>query len=213
MKKKWIFLLLAIWLLAGCGTQAQPLTEAEIAKANQAFAFLEEVTENGETKTQVSRISCFFTSFYAEPSELDLAEFLRYCPVGTILEDRDQEEYLAVLAALDIDPEPFPMPGDYIVPVHRYRKADVSALLEAYAGITAEDLPHTEGILYLEVYDAYYNFTSDFGPGMFTCTGGERQGDTLRFWSEPVDGVRKVLTVKKADGAYRILSFLEENMP
>ena len=211
MKRKLAALLLTLLLLAGCAGEKRALTEAEIARANEAFFFMKEVVENGTATQELNEVSCFFTSYYSRPSEIDLEEFLRYCPVGTILEEEDVEEYRAVLTALEIDPEKFPLPRDYIVPVHRYRKADVSALLEAYTGITADDLNNTAGILYLEAYDAYYNFTSDFGPGVFECVGGEQQGDTIRFWSEAdADGTRKVLTLREADGVYLIQKFEKE---
>ena len=44
--------------------------------------------------------------------------------------------------------------------------------LERYAGITAAELADTSGVPYLEEYDAWYTFTSDFGPGKFLCAGG-----------------------------------------
>ena len=40
-------------------------------------------------------------------------------------------------------------------------------------------------MLYLPGYDAFYNFTSDFGPGSFQATKGARDGDTLLLWAEP----------------------------
>lgn len=209
MRKRMVCLLMAmsLFLLAGCGKKEDSLlTEEEIARANEAFQNWEEV----DGVIHSTQISCFFTSFYEEPSQIDLWEFLQYCPIDTELEDSDAEEFHAVLAAVELDPEKFPLPSDYVTPVHRYRKADVSALLKKHAGITVDDLTGTEQRLYLEEYDAFYNFTSDFGPGYFECVGGERSGDAIRFWSAESGGMRKVLTVKERDGEYFIWSFLEE---
>ena len=66
-------------------------------------------------------------------------------------------------------------------------------------------------MLYLEEYDAYYNFTSDFGPGIFVCVGGEKAGDIIRLWSAPKDndGSRDVLTIREADGGYFIQAYQE----
>lgn len=211
MKKLWLLLLTCL-LMTGCAREQDgPLTEQEIARANEAFHWMREVEEDGDTVVRVSEVSCFFTRLYEKPSQIGLEELLRYCPLGTDLGEEDGEEYRAVLTALEIQWEPFPLPGDYVVPVHRYRRADVSAMLREYAGITAEDLTDTEGILYLEAYDAYYNITSDFAPGFFECTGGERKGDTIRFWSEEdAAGIRRVLTVRKQGEGYKIYAFTEE---
>lgn len=214
MRKLVVFLLVCV-MLTGCTVQekAVPLTREEIEEVNAAFEVLIEVPQEGqaEPKLQVNPITCFFTSFYAEPAKLDLGEFLLYCPVGSILEDGDAEEYRKVLEAVQIDPDQFPLPSDYIVPVHRYRKADVSALLKKYAGITVEDLASLEGTVYLEEYESFYNFTSDFGPGVFICAGGEKTGTTVRLWSgEQEDGTRKILTLQEQDGKYIIASFEQE---
>ncbi len=53
-----------------------------------------------------------------------------------------------------------------------------------------------------------YTFTSDFGPGSFTCTGGEVKGDTVRLWSEASgEGGRNLLTLEREDGNWYIRSF------
>lgn len=213
MRKLAAFLLVCV-ILTGCVSQKEvtPLTREEVARVNEAFECLIEVQKGQEEPTlQVNPISCFFTSFYADPSQLDLGEFLMYCPVGTTLEDGDVEEYREVLKAVKINPNDFPLPSDYVVPVHRYRKADVSALLNQYAGLTVEDLTSLEGTVYLEEYDCFYNFTSDFGPGYFVCAGGEISGDTVRLWSEKeADGTQKVLTLGKKEDRYVIRSFQKE---
>ena len=100
----------------------------------------------------------------------------------------------------------------YDTPVHRYRAADISALLEQYAGITVADLNSWAGTLYLEEYDAFYNFTSDFGPGAFICSGGEKQGGVIRLWSDagPAAKERDVLTLREEGGRYLIQSFRRE---
>lgn len=213
MRKRITCMLLCfcLFLLAGCGREdmSVPLTEEQIARANEAFTSEMAVFEEGRTTAIVysTEISCFFTSFYSDPSQIDLREFLLYCPIDTILEDSDAEEFQAVMAA-DGNAHGGVLPSDYVVPVHRYRKADVSALLKKYADITVDELANTENALYLEEYDSFYNFTSDFGPGYFQCVGGEIQGDTIRLWSEvDEEGSRSVLTIREVDGKYFIQAF------
>lgn len=69
------------------------------------------------------------------------------------------------------------------MPIRRVPRDQVDAFLEACTGITTADLtaPWAEkAFIYLEEYDAYYNFTSDFGPGWFECGEGVRDGDIVR---------------------------------
>ena len=226
MKKRMFFLLAALvlaGLLTACGpeapapTEATPppetspaqteaaaraLTQEEVAAVNEAFS---STRQEGNTVWSTP-VSGFFTSYYDDVTRLDFADFLRYFPDDGVLEDADQEEF-AALAALP----GFPwnnesttvernLPSDLPVPVHRITRASVDAALERYAGITTADLADTSGTLYLEEYDAWYTFTSDFGPGMFVCAGGQvdEAAGTALLWSEPwANGHRAELTLQK----------------
>ena len=175
------------------------LTEEEVARVNEAFEPFVQLADNVYGS---SEICCFFTSSYDNPAQINLEEFLRYCPIGlsNSLGEEDTEEFLAVME-LDngwIDPDrELSSPIDLPVPVHRYPRAEVSALLQKYAGVAVEELDW-EGCLYLEKYDAFYNFTSDAGPGFFPCAGGEVSGDTAVLWSNPDEkGDRCRLTLQK----------------
>lgn len=202
--KKFMTLLLAflcLTVLAGCEKDgSRTLSQEEIAQANEAF--LPEIWDDEKGELVLNPLSRFFTSCYADPRDIDLMEFIWNCPVGTTLKDEDAEEFQKVMARTGAKGH-WEVPGEYIVPTHRYRKADVSAMLQKYAGITAEDLNSWDNVIYLEEYDAFYNFTSDYAPGWFECTGGEKAGDTVRLWSED-----KVLTLREVDGRYLIQSFL-----
>ena len=58
--------------------------------------------------------------------------------------------------------------------------------------------------MYLPEYDAFYNFTSDAGPGMFICETGRWEGDLLI-----LTGGGKELTLEETeDGRYLFRSFL-----
>ena len=97
-------------------------------------------------------------------------------------------------------------PGDLPVQTKRYPREKVSALLQKYAGVTIDQLDWGE-MLYLEEYDAFYNFTSDYGPGFFTCAGGQITGDTVLLWSEPdFNGSRCELTLRKSGENWLIQS-------
>ncbi len=160
-------------------------------------------------------VNGFFTSLYDDVTELNFAEFLHYYPSDGILEENDAAEFEALLKhpdfpwnAEDFDKESLAV-NDLPVPVRRILRSSVDETLQKYAGITVADLVNTEGVLYLPEYDAYYNFTSDFGPGVFECVGGKKDGNTVRLWSavHEYDGSREILTLQEEDESYYIKSF------
>ena len=70
------------------------------------------------------------------------------------------------------------------------------------------DLTNTasDEVLYLPDYDAYYNYTSDAGAGIFTAVGGTVEGETVRLTS--ADGtVLTLQAVPSEVGRYLIVSF------
>lgn len=192
--------------------EGTPLTEEELARADEAFNCY------GHPSDKARELGCFFTSTYADVTELNLEEFLRYYFNGSSeVTDEDGEEFraLAALPGFPWDAEDLErwgnVPSGLPVPVHRISGAAVNKTLETCAGITAADLKNTEGILYLSNYDSYYNFTSDYGPGSFQPAEGVRDGDTARLRSEPVWGnggeVIQELTLREKDGRWLIQSF------
>lgn len=168
------------------------LSQEEIDQVNEAFASWTE--ENGVTIA--TPVSGFFTSYYDDVTRLDFAAFLQYFPDDGTLSAGDEAE-AAALAALPGYPWGI-SPGS--VPIHRITRASVDAALERYAGITSANLADTSGVPCLEDYDAWYTFTSDFGPGMFVCAGGQvdEAAGTALLWSEPwANGHRAELTLQK----------------
>ena len=219
---KYLILLLALTVLSGCSFRAQegpelsdtvtPLTQEEIDVANEAFATTVEDADTGEIRT--SEVSCFFTCYYDKPEKISLSSFLKYFPNGSILENSDEAEFAKLRELpgfLFNNGENTSTVETLPVPVHKYPKQAVSEVPLKYANITADDIINTDDVLYLEEYDAYYNFTSDFGPGIFVCVGGEKAGDIIRLWSAPKDndGSRDVLTIREADGGYFIQAYQE----
>lgn len=176
------------------------LTEDEIEQANKAlgpFLFDEDGNNIG-----VNPLSHFFKCFYDTPEDINLAEFLRYLPSEIVTDETEfkavkehKNFYFGEDATLDRMP----------VPVHRITAESVSEMLVKYTGITLDNLSGVgaEDILYLEEYDSYYNFTSDFGAGTFQCTHGEREGDVVRLF----DSDRIQLTLQKQGDDYLIVSF------
>lgn len=238
MVKRWRLppLLLAAALLAGCAAPVaespQPtaaptpsptatptsapdldnLTQEEVERVNAAFSISELPPDFGKADLEANG---FFTSYYSDPRELNFREFLWYYPGDGTLEEKDEAEFAALAALPD-----FPWTAEngvrevtvhtIPVPIHRILRSSVDETLQKYAGITTAELKNTDGVLYVPEYDAYYTFTSDFGPGSFTCVGGRVTEDTAVLWSEERDihGNRDVLTLQKEGESWYIQSFL-----
>ena len=117
MKKLFAFLLACVCALAlfGCAGANDdksdggpeddwaPLTDAQIEEFKELFASTADVTDEttGEYRyTTSTPVSCFFTSHYDDPRDIDLAEFLRYCPLTT----RIPAVYDAVKKELNCEP-------------------------------------------------------------------------------------------------------------
>lgn len=96
--------------------------------------------------------------------------------------------------------------ADMPVPIHKYSTQLINLVLNEYAGITTSDLD-TSAVGYLEEYDAFYNYTSDFGPGTFTCTRGEIVGDMVLLYDEEALLGTDILTLRKEGENYRIVSY------
>ena len=74
-----------------------------------------------------------------------------------------------------------------------------------YAGITLDDL-HTDWrsdprTPYLSEYDAFYNFTSDFGPGTFYPAYGYRNGEEITLLEAGYFGDMLILA-ERPDGGF-----------
>ena len=151
----------------------EPLTEDEIEFFNDMFyPMLNDVDEEFETNPW----SHFFLSYYDDVKEMSFPMFLRYFTGTGHKVDEEEFQKLREVEAWGFDN--CETLEDMPVPVHSYSKESVDAVLEKYAGITSDDLD-TSAVAYLEEYDCYYNSTSDWGPGMFICSGGERIGNTI----------------------------------
>jgi hypothetical protein len=178
--------------------EVTPLTAAEVEQYNMTFEPLF-IDEKGDQ--HLNPISHFFTSYYDRPEDIDLVNFLWYFPSDGLVTDKTEFEALKAHeswvfsheATLDSMP----------VPIHRIPAAAVNEALIKHAGITLNDLSGvgTEKLIYLKQYDAYYTYTSDFGPGFFVCTRGERQGDIVHLYSDEA-----VLILKLEGDSFRIVS-------
>jgi len=168
----------------------------------------EYVEERGVEVTCATEISCFFTSLYNDVRDMNFEEFMCHFP-----EDADNPAYTTELefeALKSVEGWPFTETesiDEIPVPIHKYPRSRVDAVLTKYAGITTAEL-NTTGVAYLKEYDAFYTYTSDFGAGTFIPCSGEKNGDIVTLWEEPAgyDGSISVLTLQKNGEEWRIIS-------
>ncbi len=177
------------------------LTQDEIDRVNDAFSPIQFDKQGEPIGTNI--LSCFFTSYYDDICDMNFAEFLAYFPGdGSIVEEtefallKDQEDFLfyGYVSALE----------DMPVPVHRHLVKNINLTLKKFAGITVEDLD-TSNVNYLAEYDAFYNYTSDYAPGVFQCSRGEIDGSIVRLYEESDTGT-DVLTLRKSGDTYLIVA-------
>ncbi len=123
----------------------------------------------------LSEVNGFFRSFYSEPKEIDLEEFIRYFGIRSWLTENSDSEELEEIGRLYKEKTGGDLADQLVfTPAVKYNKSDVDKVLMKYADITSDDLDQGSfsDLLYSEKYEAFYNFTSDFGPGMFSPDEG-----------------------------------------
>ena len=176
------------------------LTQEEIGTINAAFDPIIYDKQGNPMSTNIW--SCFFTSYYDDIRDMDFAEFLMYYPSDGSTVDRHEfdalrnQEDFWFKNAESLDNMP--------VPVHKLSARIVELTLKEYAGITLKDLD-TSKVDYLAEYDAFYNYTSDYAPGIFQCTRGEIDGDLVRLYEETDNGT-DILTLRQDGDRYLIVA-------
>ena len=187
------------------------LTQEQIDAVNAVFADYELSTDDTLGHFAVNG---FFTSTYEDVRELNLKEFLAY--FGECGEEDISEEEFAQLKDKwdDFKAERL---EDFPLPIHRYPASAVEAVLQRFAGIGLADLKDIQepfsGYTYLESTDAFYNTTSDYSPGYFTCTGGsiDAFGEYVQLfgWASRFPG-ESILRLEKEGENWHIKSFTLE---
>ena len=176
------------------------LTQEEISQARDAFAST--VYDEEKDEYFVTAVAAFFTSDYEDVTELDFAEFLRYFPV-TAEATEEEFQLLRQKYGAEFDWAEHETLRDMPVPVHRYAARDIDAATRRYANIPYQEILDRESVYYLEETDSYYNFTSDFGPGMFHCIDGFVYDGGAILYS-----INKALFLTEAAGNYSIKAHL-----
>lgn len=222
MKKFVLFIMAFALLLGGCAATgkndlvqpssplpvetAEPavieaLSEEELTSFEALFAVMLQV----DGRMQINPRNCFLTSYYDSAAELDMQAFLRYFPGS---ESGSEAEFEALRSLPGWPFADLAGINDMPVPLSRYDGESVRQALRTYAGLGLEDVdisPESR-VYYLEDYDAFYNYTSDFGLEQPDFYRGERQGDTVRlYWQHWYDGERE-LSLRETESGWLVLS-------
>ena len=187
------------------------LTQEQIDAVNDAFVC--DRTDDDETLGHFA-VNGFFLSTYDDVRDLNLERFLAY--FGECGEEDISEEEFAQLKDKwdDFKAERL---EDFPLPIHRYPASAIEAVLQRFAGIGLADLKDIQepfsGYTYLESTDAFYNTTSDYSPGYFTCTGGsiDAFGEYVQLfgWASRFPG-ESILRLEKDGENWYIKSFTLE---
>jgi hypothetical protein len=179
------------------------MLDIDIEKINY---LLQPVLPNNEF-IDVNPLSCFFTSYYKDIRDINLTEFLRYFPYGEVPNELPEFEELKKL-------ENWPFRDDItfsnmMVPIHRYKNEAVQDVFTEYTSITLDELTGVgfDGVFYLESTNAYYNYTSDFGPGVFICKEVKVEDGVIELYGDARNGTYPILTIAKNEDKYVIQSF------
>lgn len=167
---------------------------------------LQPVFHNDNT-IDVNPLSCFFTSYYEDIRDINLTDFLRYFPNGEVPKELPEFGELKKLENWPFrDDITF---SDMMVPIHRYKYDAVEDVFTKYTSITLDDLTGVgfDGVLYLESTNAYYNYTSDFGPGVFICKEVKVEEGVIKLYGDARNGTYPILTIAKNEDKYVIQSF------
>lgn len=188
---------------------ADELDELEAYTACQVSTYIEEW---GGYTVSPTPISCFFTSLYDDSRDMDANTFITYCPSLKVLDSDDEDEFRLVQKKIN-----FRATDGHLLtleemptPCHRLPRSYINDILMQYAGITIEDM-HSDwksNLCYVPETDCFYTFTSDFGPGAFNPSYGEKSGAIVTLWgASSCNEGPAVLTLQKNGNGWLIRSF------
>ena len=185
------------------------MDELEAYTACQVSTYIEEW---GGYTVSPTPISCFFTSLYDDSRDMDANTFITYCPSLKVLDSDDEDEFRLVQKKIN-----FRATDGHLLtleemptPCHRLPRSYINDILMQYAGITIEDM-HSDwksNLCYVPETDCFYTFTSDFGPGAFNPSYGEKSGAIVTLWgASSCNEGPAVLTLQKNGNGWLIRSF------
>lgn len=172
------------------------LTQEELAAYNAVMDPAVRDESGDIVDFHIQPFSYFFSSYYENVRNLNFEEFIRYFP------DSGQATEAEFEALKKLDDWPFKRVArmeDMPVPIHRHTISSINEVLTRWGGITTSNLD-TSGVCYLEEYDAYYTYTSDFNMFYFIAESGEQVGNYVYLRKSVENGNIAVLTLRLMPG-------------
>lgn len=182
--------------LTGQYSPRHTLTQEELAAYNAVMDPAVRDESGDIVDLNIQPVSYFLTSYYDNIRDLNFEEFIRYFPSSGKTTEAEFE------ALKKLDDWPFKRVArmeDMPVPIHRHTISSINEVLTRWGGITTNDLD-TAGVCYLEEYDAYYTFTSDFNMFYFIAESGEQVGNYVYLRKSVENGNIAVLTLRLTPG-------------
>ena len=182
--------------LTGQYSPRHTLTQEELAAYNAVMDPAVRDESGDIVDFHIQPFSYFFSSYYENVRNLNFEEFIRYFP------DSGQATEAEFEALKKLDDWPFKRVArmeDMPVPIHRHTVSSINEVLTRWGGITTSNLD-TSGVCYLEEYDAYYTFTSDFNMFYFIAESGEQVGNYVYLRKSVENGNIAVLTLRLVPG-------------
>ena len=182
--------------LTGQYSPRRTLTQEELAAYNAVMDPAVRDESGDIVDLNIQPFSYFFSSYYENVRNLNFEEFIRYFP------DSGQATEAEFEALKKLDDWPFKQVArmeDMPVPIHRHTVSSINEVLTRWGGITTSDLD-TAGVCYLEEYDAYYTYTSDFNMFYFIAESGEQVGNYVYLRKSVENGNIAVLTLRLMPG-------------
>jgi hypothetical protein len=160
-------------------------------------------------------LHCIIRSTFNAPEEIHFGSFLQYFQ----LMDTMSEEEKKALENSDVWMSDRGV-DDLPVPTKPYRADTINKVLEYYLGISFDELNEEgkEGYIYFPEYDTYYTQSSDWGPGMFICTWGEKEDTQVKLYGESIvnrdfggimETINSCIVLEETEGRYLFKSHTE----
>ena len=182
--------------LTGQYSPRHTLTQEELVAYNAVMDPAVRDESGDVVDLNIQPASYFLTSYYDNVRDLNFEEFIRYFPSSGKTTEAEFE------ALKKLDDWPFKWVenmADMPVPIQQHTASSINEVLTRWGGITTNDLD-TAGVCYLEEYDAYYTFTSDFNMFYFIAESGEQVGNYVYLRKSVENGNIAVLTLRLMPG-------------
>ncbi len=182
--------------LTGGGVERSVLSQQELDAYNAVMDPAVRDESGDIVDLNIQPASYFLTSYYDNIRDLNFEEFIRYFPSSGKTTEAEFE------ALKKLDDWPFKWVenmADMPVPIQQHTVSSINEVLTRWGGITTNDLD-TAGVCYLEKYDAYYTYTSDFNTALFAAESGQQIGDYVYLYEPVGNGGIAVLTLHLTAG-------------